>query len=258
MTAILLKYVNSRALFASLQNSTRSHGTSGHTGSAPSTRPQRNRNRIRIDKWIIFRFSAAFIILSIFMICIVVFQAVRYTGSKQLARTQSPDYSADGGVSDVMQFIPGVTSALLGFLLFGTTAQHRAKYLEWLRDLRCGASRRQRRRPSLDGGGGGERATAPMRRRSKNTWDYLPDDAGAPAYECTIEGGRGEREAVEMGFPRHQRRDDDDDDGRKLGAVNVSEEITVDNGVERASRWDFGFEQLSNQDDMRPLAGRGG
>lgn len=165
---------------------------------------------------------------------------MRYTGSEALAQTKSPDWSTEGGVSDVLQFLPGVTSGLLAFLLFGTTAQYRARYVGWFRKLRCGGGR-----PARDDGEAGQR-------RGRGVWDTLPDDAaGVPGYQCTIEGGGGKAGDNNGGVEMAVRRPLQAKGG--FGAVNVSEEVTVQGG-KRLSAWDSGFERL---DDRRPLDGQG-
>jgi hypothetical protein len=61
---------------------------------------------------------------------------------KDLAATGGPDYSVSGAISDVLFYIPGVSSALLCYLVFGTTKSWRQYRDMVVGGCSCGLSRR--------------------------------------------------------------------------------------------------------------------
>lgn len=116
------------------------------------------------DRWIIFRFIAAFVVLryeapfsctrlfaifffrlrvkltisSVFEVWIIVFQILQSDDRNELAQAKEPDLSMDGIKSDVLIFIPGVTTSAGCFILFGTTAPLRNLYKSWFKFLTPG------------------------------------------------------------------------------------------------------------------------
>ncbi|KAK4549563.1 hypothetical protein LTR36_006560 [Oleoguttula mirabilis] len=176
MIAVLVRYVYSRHLFRSIQGST-SAGTA-HSETHPG---QPVTAKIKVDKMLLLRFTIAFVILNAFEVSLLSFEFLRKINARTMAAEQQPDFSVGGAISDIEQFIPGVTAALLAFLLFGTTAQFRKKYGDAFRSMRC---RRSRRPTPVQATGG------------TGAWNTLGSNRPLPTYRCTI--GAGDAESVEL------------------------------------------------------------
>jgi len=75
-----------------------------------------------------------------------VYSRRRYERVKGIASLTGPDFSVKSSVINILNLIPGVTSSLLAFFLFGTTETHREQYAMLLRRMLClppkGPSRR--------------------------------------------------------------------------------------------------------------------
>ena len=119
---------------------------------------------------------------SAFEVTIFLFEFSRQRNAARLAQLQQPDLSLSSTISEILQFIPGTSVGLLAFLLFGTTAEFRKKYMEAFQQMRCCWARRRR---SLDHGSG-------------NRWSLLecsdPSDSHRPTLESV------ETESVELGY----------------------------------------------------------
>ena len=174
MLAVLVRYIYTRHQISSIQGS--SNPATGSSG-GPST------TRIKVDKVLLLRFSIAFVILAAFEVTIVCFEFQRKTTTDVLAQQQSPDLSTSSAVSEILLFIPGVTAGLVAFLLFGTTAHFRQRYVQAIQRARSAT----KRRPSLPepGRGGGD------------LWDRLDSGEPSQTYRCTVRAG--EIESVELG-----------------------------------------------------------
>lgn len=121
--------------------STTARGTDTDNSRSPST-------RIQVDKWLLLRFSVAFVVLrsvvglgysdrhllnlnaSAFEICIIMLESTRYSSSRALAHADGPDLLVDGTIMAILGFLRGVTTSLLAFCLFGTTASFRKRYAD--------------------------------------------------------------------------------------------------------------------------------
>lgn len=183
MIAISFRYVHSRHRFASLQNS--SHASSSNN--TPTT-AQPVVAKIRIDKSLLLRFTIAFLIITAFEVSIISFEFMRRRNARALAQHEEPDFSSASTVNEILQFMPGVTAGLLCFLVFGTTAQFRKKYVEAFRSARFW----KRARSSRDGNG------------SMEVWDTLASDhQKSKGYRCTVRGGISHADDIELyGNPR--------------------------------------------------------
>ncbi|KAK7750312.1 hypothetical protein SLS62_007719 [Diatrype stigma] len=144
------------------------------------------------DRWLLIRFSAGFFILALFnmtnIICQVAWQA--NTSRDTLSASAGPDRSAARARHDSALFLPGVSSSLLAFVIFGTTAPFRKHMREtfsvWRRCSRppdinsplppqlATEAAYRKSRLSGGGGGGGERV-------------------GSGYYEVTVYGPQGRR-----------------------------------------------------------------
>ncbi|KFY72879.1 hypothetical protein V499_07013 [Pseudogymnoascus sp. VKM F-103] len=90
-------------------------------GSSGNSRQETLRLRRR-DKWIIIRFSIAFSILGVFEIAIVCFEVLQYNANHAAIRA-TPTTAAElpAILTEIAQFVPGVTPPLIAFLIWGTT-----------------------------------------------------------------------------------------------------------------------------------------
>ncbi|KIM98609.1 hypothetical protein OIDMADRAFT_128758 [Oidiodendron maius Zn] len=77
------------------------------------------------DRALVIRFSIAFFFLAIFEAVVVTFNLIHKKHYKELAAAGGPDYSVSGAISDALFYIPGVSSSLLCYLVFGTTKSWR-------------------------------------------------------------------------------------------------------------------------------------
>ena len=147
---------------------------------------------------------------SAFEITVILFEWTRHTSSSELAAKDGPDFSEEGAVNAVLQFMPGVTAGLLAFLIFGTTRPYRKIYREHI--IAC--FQRRRKRPSFE-----------QRREDVNVergWRSLEQHThGRGTYSCTVRAGN-ETDSIELS---HSSAAD-----RRKGSktVNVIHEAEVD------------------------------
>ncbi|KFY14020.1 hypothetical protein V492_02909 [Pseudogymnoascus sp. VKM F-4246] len=131
----LYKFVSSKKKFSSIRG-----------GSSGNSRQDELRLRRR-DKWIIIRFSIAFSVLGVFEIAIVCFQVLQYGATHSATRvTPTTNSELPAILTEIAQFVPGVTPPLIAFLIWGTTET----YWQEIKDLfSCYIRRRRRSSPSV-------------------------------------------------------------------------------------------------------------
>ncbi|KAF4551303.1 Hypothetical protein D9617_14g077600 [Elsinoe fawcettii] len=138
VTLILVKYIRTRLGFSSYASGSVEIGElPSTTNSRGGSRAARSRLKVRVDPWLVLRFSIAFVILSGFNIFLVFYSITRYRKILRDGSDESPDFSVQRAVVDVLNYIPPVTASLLAFLLFGTTSQARAKIAMLFGKGRC-------------------------------------------------------------------------------------------------------------------------
>lgn len=71
----------------------------------------------------------------------------RSSAAKEIAARPGPDLSVSGTIGSVLTFIPGVTAGIMGFIIFGTTAQFRRIYAQTLRRVFCCGARKNKKTP---------------------------------------------------------------------------------------------------------------
>ncbi|KAH7304063.1 hypothetical protein B0I35DRAFT_414729 [Stachybotrys elegans] len=81
------------------------------------------------DQWLLARFTAAFVVLSVFEITILVFKIHSADNINKDIQGDQPDLSSQRAIQDFLLFLPGVSASLLVFLVFGTTRP----FLEYMR-----------------------------------------------------------------------------------------------------------------------------
>ncbi|KAK8106107.1 hypothetical protein PG999_009466, partial [Apiospora kogelbergensis] len=127
---ILSRYIHTRRMLK-----TWSHGygkkssTNGTTSNGPhsSSGGHKPRSQGIYDRWLLIRFTIAFIFLAIFEVTNIVFQITAQKNNNRDAAAKVPDTSAERAVSMMLFNIPGVTASLLAFVVFGTTRPFRER-----------------------------------------------------------------------------------------------------------------------------------
>ncbi|PQE33010.1 glycoside hydrolase protein [Rutstroemia sp. NJR-2017a WRK4] len=124
MVLILVKYVKTRRILFSHERRNGWFGSSGEvtgvsTGTDATT--ARANRRAVYDRALIVRFTTGFIILLVFEAVIIFFTLFSSKNFQTLAKASTPDFSTSGAITDIILFVPGVTTSLVCFLVFGTT-----------------------------------------------------------------------------------------------------------------------------------------
>ncbi|KAI0420373.1 hypothetical protein F5X98DRAFT_25752 [Xylaria grammica] len=73
------------------------------------------------DGWLIVRFAIALAFIEAFQILTILSEVAQIRGNREEVLPEQPDISAARAVVDFVEFIPGVSTGLLVFLVFGTT-----------------------------------------------------------------------------------------------------------------------------------------
>ncbi|KAH9894620.1 hypothetical protein F4778DRAFT_784050 [Xylariomycetidae sp. FL2044] len=126
LLAILAKYILTGRKLQSWNvhygRSTRSHGTG----------PNDHHDRIEIpqqtniyDRWLITRFTIAFLVIGFYGLVVVVFQLTSLESTQRGSLGDAPNLSAERAKSDFLSFMPGTSASLLVFIMFGTTKPFR-------------------------------------------------------------------------------------------------------------------------------------
>ncbi|RYP41727.1 hypothetical protein DL767_000743 [Monosporascus sp. MG133] len=77
------------------------------------------------DRWLLVRFSIGFCILAIFNLTNILCQIAWHGNISSDVKADGPDMSAARAKHDSSLFLPGVSSSLLAFIIFGTTTPFR-------------------------------------------------------------------------------------------------------------------------------------
>ncbi|OHE95227.1 hypothetical protein CORC01_09488 [Colletotrichum orchidophilum] len=152
LIVILVKYVHTRRNLLSwkVQYGQRSNSTKSSDTLVFDSGRETHRRSI-YDRWLVVRFSIAFVALAIFQVVTILFQV---SAAKQISRdsaSKSPDLSTERLHLDLILFLPGVSASLLTFVVFGTTKTFR-DYLvarlipRWLREKSRRTSNQAQRR----------------------------------------------------------------------------------------------------------------
>ncbi|KAL2266933.1 hypothetical protein VTJ83DRAFT_4210 [Remersonia thermophila] len=131
--AILVRYVHSRITLATWNvrygqsTPSASGGTYGSQSASGTSR--RRAPRVRkpsiYDRWLLLRFTIAFISLSIFQLVIINFQLRAASTNNPANVPPEPDLSVERARGDFILFAPAPTGVLFIFLVFGTTRAFR-------------------------------------------------------------------------------------------------------------------------------------
>ncbi|KAH6659227.1 hypothetical protein BKA67DRAFT_8593 [Truncatella angustata] len=128
---ILVQYVRSRTQF---QMSSFGYGCSSANTDTDTRRsyvyPRSRRPRGIYDKWLVVRFTIAFVALAIFEAAISTFQVNGQQNNTVDSLSDRPNASASTAIRSSLQDLPGVTASLIPFIVFGTTRPFRQKIWE--------------------------------------------------------------------------------------------------------------------------------
>ncbi|KAI1343398.1 hypothetical protein F5Y15DRAFT_232905 [Xylariaceae sp. FL0016] len=133
MLAILGRYIHSRRRF--LQWSV-GYGRSLDTSTTSTSRDRKvtmtatKRPKSIYDRWLMTRFTIAFIILSVFEFTNILFQLSGLSNSNKDATLDQPDLSVARARETAVLFLPGPAPSFLLFIVFGTTTPCRKKMRE--------------------------------------------------------------------------------------------------------------------------------
>ncbi|KAK7958266.1 hypothetical protein PG996_010294 [Apiospora saccharicola] len=127
---ILIRYVHTRRMLKTWSHGYGKKSSSTETTSnGPQTTsggPQRPLQSI-YDRWLLIRFTIAFVFLAIFEVTNIVFQITAQKNNNRDAVATTPDLSAERAISMMIFNMPGVTASLLAFVVFGTTRPFRER-----------------------------------------------------------------------------------------------------------------------------------
>ncbi|KAF2971409.1 hypothetical protein GQX73_g2145 [Xylaria multiplex] len=73
------------------------------------------------DGWLVVRFTIALLFIEAFQILAILSEIAQVNNNKEEVLPEKPDLSAGHAVVDFVEYIPGVSTGLLVFLVFGTT-----------------------------------------------------------------------------------------------------------------------------------------
>ncbi|PSS02415.1 hypothetical protein BD289DRAFT_237725 [Coniella lustricola] len=143
MLATTLKYLRSRHKFTHWTppkfNSANSSqvgtsfsqvGSASQTGITSQTGAKSTRSpgsKGLYDRWLLVRFTIAFVLLAIFEVTNTLFQITALHSNMQDAQASAPDLTAGRAIQTFFLFIPGTTPGIFIYIVFGTTAASRQK-----------------------------------------------------------------------------------------------------------------------------------
>ncbi|KAK8033324.1 hypothetical protein PG991_002722, partial [Apiospora marii] len=127
---ILVRYVHTRRMLLSWSHGygkkSSSTGTTSN-GHQPSSGGARPPLQSIYDRWLLIRFTIAFVFLAIFEVTNIIFQITAQQNNNRDAVATTPDFSAERAISMMYFNMPGVTASLLAFVVFGTTRPFRQR-----------------------------------------------------------------------------------------------------------------------------------
>ncbi|KAK9422753.1 hypothetical protein SUNI508_00616 [Seiridium unicorne] len=125
---ILVRYLQSRGQFKTWNIG---YGVNSQTTDTDTRRsslaPRRRRRNGIYDKWLIIRFTIAFVALGAFECSIATFQVTGQQNNTVDFLSEKPNTSASKAIRVALQDLPGVTASLIPFIVFGTTKPFREK-----------------------------------------------------------------------------------------------------------------------------------
>ncbi|KAL1860245.1 hypothetical protein Daus18300_009299 [Diaporthe australafricana] len=137
MIAVLIRYVRTRQKFTqwsppNWNSGTTSQGGTVATGSQDSSHRNLSGRRGLYDRWLMVRFTIAFVSLAIFECTNTLFQFTALQNNMKDSKATAPDLSAGRAIQTLVLFMPGTTPGIFIFVVFGTTASSRKKLADLL------------------------------------------------------------------------------------------------------------------------------
>ncbi|KUI64014.1 hypothetical protein VM1G_10799 [Cytospora mali] len=128
MIAVLVRYVRTRQKFTQW-NPPKFNSTTTSEAGTTTTGTQTNTGGRRglYDRWLMVRFTIAFVILAIFEVTNTLFQITALNNNIHDAEASEPDLSSARAVQTLFLFMPGTAPGIFLFVVFGTTASSRRK-----------------------------------------------------------------------------------------------------------------------------------
>ncbi|KAI8626151.1 hypothetical protein F5Y19DRAFT_228450 [Xylariaceae sp. FL1651] len=129
MLAILFRYIQSRRKLVRFNPHNRVISLS--SGSS-SVLKRNSRGTVTVkykgiyDKWLMTRFTIAFILLAAFQVSTILFEQIAKQNAKKDIQASAPDLSAERARLSLYLFLPGNTPGIALFVVFGTTASFRS------------------------------------------------------------------------------------------------------------------------------------
>lgn len=132
MIAVLVRYVRTRQKFTqwsppNWNSGSTSQGGTEPNGSQDSSHHNLSGRRGLYDRWLMVRFTIAFVSLAIFECTNVLFQVTALQNNIKDSKASAPDLSAGRAIQTMILFMPGTTPGIFTFVVFGTTASSRKK-----------------------------------------------------------------------------------------------------------------------------------
>ncbi|KAF3019728.1 hypothetical protein E8E14_009163 [Neopestalotiopsis sp. 37M] len=129
MLGILTRYLQSRRQLVSWN--VQYGKSSSNNSSLPGQFAAKQHNSGGIyDRWLLTRFTIAFVVLAIFELTNMLFQFTGMSNSNKDAIRTSPDYSVERAKETMILFLPGPAPSYLLFIVFGTTTAFRRHMFE--------------------------------------------------------------------------------------------------------------------------------
>ncbi|ROV94061.1 hypothetical protein VMCG_08219 [Cytospora schulzeri] len=157
MIAVLVRYVRTRQKFTQW-NPPKYNSTTASEAGTTTTGTQTNKGRRGLyDRWLMVRFTIAFVMLAVFEATNILFQTTALTNDIHDAAASAPDLSAARAIQTLFLYMPGTTPGIFLFVVFGTTASSRRKladlfsresWHEWLDGFCCFKNRRSSPTPT--------------------------------------------------------------------------------------------------------------
>ncbi|KAI1480704.1 hypothetical protein F4774DRAFT_424662 [Daldinia eschscholtzii] len=82
------------------------------------------------DRWLVLRFSIAFVVLGVFQLITILLEISQLSNHTMEKLGESANLSKERATNDFLLFLPGVSTSLLVFIVFGTTRTFRKKICE--------------------------------------------------------------------------------------------------------------------------------
>ncbi|ROV96878.1 hypothetical protein VPNG_09238 [Cytospora leucostoma] len=133
MIAVLIRYIHTRQRFTHWNPPKFSSTTNSEAGTTTASSCQNTGGRRGLyDRWLMVRFTIAFVLLAVFEVTNTLFQITALKNNIHDAQNSAPDLSTARAIQTLFLDMPGTTPGIFIFVVFGTTASSRAKLADLL------------------------------------------------------------------------------------------------------------------------------